>query len=689
MNQHLDLRSAPAARDVLPRVATGARRSFAMLLACALLAAACGGGTPELAIASDDPANASPEASQAQSEPAERASALASSPATAPPAGATWSACAAEGGVCTVPGSVTVRYGASGKYFYKTVSGSIACNNGAWGDPAFGAVKSCEYTSAAPASSSWVDCAKEGGVCTVSGTRKVRYGANGSYFYKTVTGQIACGNGAWGDPLFGAAKSCAYESSGTAAPAGSAWVACAPEGGVCNVPSPRNVRYGANGSYLVKAVSASIACGNGSWGDPLPGVRKSCDYESSGTAPAPAPAPAPTPAPTNVSGPGPLNVATPTTVVGNGSAASCTESALRTAVANGGVVTFNCGAATATIGLTQPLVAPIDKDTTIDGANRIVLDGQNTTQILRAWRGDFRTSDRVLAVQRLVMTRGRDVGTGFVPRNGTSSCAWGYKEGGGGAIYARDMNVRVWGVTFDANRGPDIGPDVAGGAIYVFGSKQLIVNNSTFKNNTASNGGAIGLLHVGVEIHNTVFTNNRATGQLANFGGATGCPVFNHELQGGAGGLGGAFYSDGGFGTNDLFSNVRMSDNAGNSLGGAVFRSAYWGAGSAKQTFTWENSVFERNRTPLGGGGAAYVNNSLFVLRNTKFDANDAGAADGGALKITGATVQASDLTVTNNKANWGGGIAQWGGGPEGIGSAVRITYSNNLPQDAVGDFPR
>jgi hypothetical protein len=712
MNQVLDLQRAPARRGVISFLAMPFRSSIGALIAGAMLLGACGGGD-NTALSTDSAAvTASGEADRADAATASgdstadgstRAQALASSPAAAPPANATWTRCAGEGGVCTVPASVTVRYGANGSYLYQTVTGSVACNNSAWGDPLFGAVKACDYTTTAATSSGggWVDCASEGGVCSFSGTRNVRYGANGTYFFKTATGQIACNNGAWGDPIFGVAKSCAYENSSTAPTGGGAgWSACATEGGVCNFSGTRNVRYGANGSYLFKTITGSIACNNYAWGsDPIVGIAKSCEVDGGGTAPAPTPAPtptptptptpAPTPSPSPLSGPGPLDVSRPTTVVGNGSASSCTETALRAAVATGGVVTFNCGGATTTIALGQPLVAPIDRDTTIDGADRIVLDGQGSTQILRAFRGDFRTSDRVLAVQRLQMIRGRDVGTGYVGRNGTSTCAWGYKEGGGGAIFTRDMNLRIWGVTFDGNRGPEIGPDVAGGAIYVFGAKQLIVNNSIFRNNSASNGGAIGLLQVGTEIHNTVFENNRATGQLANFGGASGCPVFNHAEQGGAGGLGGAFYSDGGFATNDLFSKVRMTGNSANNLGGAVFRSAYWGAGGAKQTITWESSVFERNSTPLGGGGAAYVNNSLFVLRGTQFNGNAAGASDGGALKITGATVQASDLSVTNNSANWGGGIAHWGGGPEGVGSAVRITYSNNLPQDVVGDFPR
>jgi hypothetical protein len=80
----------------------------------------------------------------------------------------------------------------------------------------------------------------------------------------------------------------------------------------------------------------------------------------------------------------PVNVSAPTTVVGRGTPDSCDEASLRAAVAKGGVVTFNCGPSVATIKLSQPLEAPWDRNTTIDGADRIVLDGQDSTQILRS-----------------------------------------------------------------------------------------------------------------------------------------------------------------------------------------------------------------------------------------------------------------------------------------------------------------
>ena len=53
------------------------------------------------------------------------------------------------------------------------------------------------------------------------------------------------------------------------------------------------------------------------------------------------------------------SVASPTTVIGNGTPASCTSAAVVAAVANGGVITFNCGAnpLTITLAATAKMVA--------------------------------------------------------------------------------------------------------------------------------------------------------------------------------------------------------------------------------------------------------------------------------------------------------------------------------------------
>jgi hypothetical protein len=56
----------------------------------------------------------------------------------------------------------------------------------------------------------WTFCASENGYCNFYGTQLVRYGANGSYVYRTVTGGTSCSNAVFGDPIFGTAKQCSY-----------------------------------------------------------------------------------------------------------------------------------------------------------------------------------------------------------------------------------------------------------------------------------------------------------------------------------------------------------------------------------------------------------------------------------------------------------------------------------------------
>jgi hypothetical protein len=60
-----------------------------------------------------------------------------------------------------------------------------------------------------PPAEDWTFCAPEGGFCAFTGQREVRYGANGAFFFQTVTGGIACTNSVFGDPAPDTAKQCA------------------------------------------------------------------------------------------------------------------------------------------------------------------------------------------------------------------------------------------------------------------------------------------------------------------------------------------------------------------------------------------------------------------------------------------------------------------------------------------------
>ena len=125
-------------------------------------------------------------------------------PATLP-AGAV--RCASEWSTCTLPSGTpaTVFYGTGSRWFSRgTVSGSIACNNTSFGDPAPGVGKACHYVAA-------TRCANEGGTCTVpAGTvATVLYGAGGRYHLRSgVSASVACSNAVFGDPNFGVAKGC-------------------------------------------------------------------------------------------------------------------------------------------------------------------------------------------------------------------------------------------------------------------------------------------------------------------------------------------------------------------------------------------------------------------------------------------------------------------------------------------------
>jgi hypothetical protein len=67
------------------------------------------------------------------------------------------------------------------------------------------------FTPAPPVS--WTQCAASGLPCSFDGTRQVRYGANGIYFYQTATGAIQCDDTVFGNPLPGVQKYCDYSSS--------------------------------------------------------------------------------------------------------------------------------------------------------------------------------------------------------------------------------------------------------------------------------------------------------------------------------------------------------------------------------------------------------------------------------------------------------------------------------------------
>jgi hypothetical protein len=268
----------------------------------------------------------------------------------------------------------------------------------------------------------------------------------------------------------------------------------------------------------------------------------------------------------------PADVSSPDAVVGDGTAASCTEAALRAALAGGGVVTFSCGADPVTIPVTATLQLRTDRDTTLDGGNRVTLDGGFAVRILEWNDGNWLTSTRVLTLQHLALRNGKATGAHLLAPLPDPDCSTGYTDGQGGALFMRNGNLRAVDVTFASNQAALLGPDTGGGAVYLLGSKPAVFSSCSFLGNRASNAGALGGLFATLSIYDSLFDGNDATGWGANSDDAAACPYANEngQHQVGSGGNGGAIYSDG-VAMDVLVCGTQVRNNHAGAFGSAIF----------------------------------------------------------------------------------------------------------------------
>ena len=195
----------------------------------------------------------------------------------------------------------------------------------------------------------------------------------------------------------------------------------------------------------------------------------------------------------------------PTRLIGNGTAKSCTSSAVVRAVARGGIIVFNCGRKHVTIRMTATMkIYNTHRVNVIDGRGKVTLDGggkvrlfyQNACDPDLVWtssRCDLQTTPRT-TIQNLTF------------RNGTSIGQKG-EFGGGGAIYVRGGQVNVINSGFFDNR-----CDTNGAALRVIGTRAPVyVVRSTFMRGNCENGGGIGGLGASVTVLNSLFRDNSGT----------------------------------------------------------------------------------------------------------------------------------------------------------------------------------
>jgi hypothetical protein len=263
------------------------------------------------------------------------------------------------------------------------------------------------------------------------------------------------------------------------------------------------------------------------------------------------------------------SIASPKTVIGTGTPESCTGAAVVAAVAQGGVITFDCGSAPTTITLTETAKVFNDKGpVVIDGGGKVTLSGGGTVRILYSnacdpANGGYSSgvpgdcNEQVtpkVTVQNITFVDGH-VALGNV------------EAGGGGAIWIRGGRTKIVNARFFHNTCDLLGSDVGGGAVRILdfpaaGSvgRPVYVVNSTFGGktgygNSCANGGALSSIGTSWSIYNSLFTDSHATGTGANSGN---------------GGNGGGIYNDG----NTIALNVcgaAMNDNHANEGGSAIF----------------------------------------------------------------------------------------------------------------------
>ena len=308
------------------------------------------------------------------------------------------------------------------------------------------------------------------------------------------------------------------------------------------------------------------------------------------------------------------------TVVGKGTAKSCTQRALRSAVAAGGHVTFKCGGKAVTIPVTSEM--KVAKTTVIDGAGKVTFKGAGKNRLLVVGAAGVRLSVRNL---RLV--------------NGAAAKATKDKNdrGKGGAIAGGWRTyVEVIGSTFEGNSA-----GAGGGAIYVGTDSTLSIVRSVFRSNsTGSFGGAVFSMLSPLTVIDSTFTKNSSRGGGGAIGtdGASAPERRNGEIR--------------------ICGSV-FDRNTGGDTGGAAFLWTY-----APERIIVDRTTFKKNKAG-GFAGAARLSTGTtpgkkgsITIRSSNFLSNSS-KSNGGALYVDCApTCAINDSTFyRNSSGSYGGAI--------------------------------
>lgn len=349
-------------------------------------------------------------------------------------------------------------------------------------------------------------------------------------------------------------------------------------------------------------------------------------------------------------------------VVGDGSAASCTTTALNAALELGGKVSFNCGTAPVTLTVDAPLL--IRDGTELIGGGLITLDGNDQTRIMRL------ESHATASI------------SGLTFQHGNSQAIEGQEsaDGSGGAIYRGwQSHLDVRDCDFVANHA-DATNGFGGGAIATASSGWTTLVRCNFSDNDSRFGGAVYSLLSDLTIVDCQFAANRATesdGGAIFTDGAYTPPDTEHGVHGGIISICGSTFLDNSaessagagflfaYGIDQLQINrSEFRDNhvmtAEPGLGGALRIDA--------EAFV-SNSLFANNQN-AGQGGAIWMGRGPATFDNVTFFANQA-ALWGGAISYGDKTVTLNNCTIARNTASEGADAL--------FGNAGALTANNTL----------
>jgi hypothetical protein len=304
------------------------------------------------------------------------------------------------------------------------------------------------------------------------------------------------------------------------------------------------------------------------------------------------------------------DVSQPTHVIGTGTPESVTEEAFITAVAQGGVITFNGGSKPFTLTLTKP--AKVFNDASqkviIDGGGLVTISGGGKTRILymntcdqnQHWTTSHCDNQEFpqLTLQNITLADG----------NSTTETEFD----GGGAVWVRGGRFKMVNCRFFNNVCASKGADVGGGAVRVFSQYNnlpVYAVNTTFGGakgygNSGSNGGAVSSIGVSWTFINCLLSYNVANGNGGN-PAQSGSP---------GGGSGGAIYNDGNTMTLTLLG-TRIEQNTVNAYGSAVFFVTNDHSGSIR---------IDKSLIQLNSGGSWYpVYPAISMHADTKINVTD------------------------------------------------------------------